>query len=57
MKHYLIYFTEVGSDFEHSTEFIGDVTEAWLVDFFGLNNPDVTSYRIEEIVNPNKIII
>lgn len=58
MKHYLIYFTETRNpDCELSTEFIGDVDEKYLIRHFGLNEPDVLSYRIEEVNNTNTIII
>lgn len=58
MKHYLIYFTETRNPgHELSTEFIGDVDEKYLIRHFGLNEPDVLSYRIEEVNHPNKFII
>ena len=50
MKHYLIYFTETRNpNRELSTEFVGDVDERYLIRHFGLNKPDVLSYRIEKL--------
>lgn len=46
MKHYEIKIKEVGNAHTITTHYVGDVTESYLVKFFGLNNPDVEWYEI-----------
>jgi hypothetical protein len=47
MKTYDIYFTEQDGVERHTT-FTGPQSRSYIVDFFGLNGPDVVSYRIVE---------
>ena len=48
-KHFKIITKEVGRDNPIETEFVGDVDRAYLIKFFGLREPDVEWFRIEEI--------
>lgn len=48
-KHFKIITKEVGRDNPIETEFIGDVDRAYLIKFFGLREPDVEWFRIEEV--------
>ena len=52
MKHYKATIKEMGKDSvaRHVfPEFVGNVTREYLIDFWGLNNPDVLEWEIEEI--------
>lgn len=47
---YIIKFKEVGKQNVLQTSYSGkEVTEEYLIEFFGLNNPDVEWYKIEKI--------
>lgn len=46
-KTYNIYYTE-RDGIERHTSFTGPQTESYIIDFFGLNGPDIIDYRIEE---------
>ena len=48
-RHFKIITKEVGRDNHIETEFIGDVDRAYLTEFFGLREPDVEWFRIEEV--------
>ena len=51
MKHFRATIKENGSDgvIRHVfPEFVGNVTKEFLIDFWGLNNPDVLEWTIEE---------
>ena len=48
-KHFKIITKEVGRDKPIETEFVGDVDRAYLIKFFGLREPDVEWFRIEEV--------
>lgn len=51
MKHFVATIKEMGTDGKVRTlhpEYMGDVTEEYLIDFWGLNHPDVLEYEIEE---------
>ena len=48
-RHFKIITKEVGRDNHIETEFIGDVDRAYLIEFFGLREPDVEWFRIEEV--------
>ena len=52
-KSFMIYFqifTTFGyKSLKNSNEFVGDVDRAYLIKFFGLHEPDVEWFRIEEI--------
>lgn len=48
MKKYKIYYKEVGREPRHTTH-EGLKTPEELVEFFGLNEPDVEWYKIEEL--------
>ena len=48
-RHFKIITKEVGRDNPIETEYIGDVDRSYLIKFFGLREPDVEWFRIEEI--------
>ena len=48
-KHFKIITKEVGRDNPIETEFVGDVDRACLITFFGLREPAVEWFRIEEV--------
>lgn len=51
MKHFKATIKEQGKDgvVRHVfPEFVGNVTKEYLIDFWGLNNPDVLEWTIEE---------
>ena len=47
-RHFEITVKEKGGAVLHPS-YIGDVNEAFLIKFFGLDNPDVESYDIREV--------
>ena len=52
MKHFKATINEQGKDgvVRHVfPEFVGNVTKEYLIDFWGLNNPDVLEWNIEEL--------
>lgn len=48
-RHFKIITKEVGREHSIETEFVGDVDRAYLIKFFGLREPDVEWFRIEEV--------
>lgn len=48
-KHYKITIKETGSDKPIETEYCGIIDRRGLITFYGLNNPEVEWYKIEEI--------
>ncbi len=38
-----------------TSHFLGDVTEEYIIDFYGLHEPDVAWYKIEKIQGPCSI--
>lgn len=51
MKHSKAHIVEKGKDgvVRHVfPEFVGNVTREYLIDFWGLNNPDVLEWSIDE---------
>ncbi len=46
-KHYEITTKEVGREKPIKTSFIGDRDRKYIIDFFGLEQPDVEWYKIE----------
>ncbi len=46
-KHYEITTKEVGRERLIKTSYIGDRDRKYIIDFFGLNQPDVEWYTIE----------
>ena len=57
MKHFKATIKEKGKDGQVHVlhpEFVGDVTSEYLIDFWGLNNPDVIGYTIDEY-DDNKV--
>ena len=48
-RHFKIITKEVGRDNPIETEYIGDVDRSYLIKFFGLREPDVEWFRIEEV--------
>lgn len=51
MKHFKATIKENGMDGVIRTlrpEFVGDATKEYLINFWGLNNPDVLEWTIEE---------
>ena len=48
-KHFKIITKEVGREHPIETEFVGDVDRAYLIKFFGLREPDMEWFRIEEV--------
>lgn len=52
MKHFKATIKEKGMDGVIRTlrpEFVGDATKEYLINFWGLNNPDVLEWTIEEL--------
>lgn len=49
MKQYKITMKEVGNDRLLESFYYGDVSREYLVDFYGLNQPDIEWYDIEDI--------
>lgn len=52
MKRFKATIKEKGADgiIRHlHPEFVGDVTKEYLIDFWGLNNPDVLEWEINEL--------
>lgn len=51
MKRFVAAIKEKGSDGVVRClhpEYLGDVTSGFLIDFWGLNNPDVLEWKIDE---------
>ena len=48
-RHFKIITKELGREYPIKTEFVGDVDRAYLIKFFGLCEPDVEWFRIEEV--------
>ena len=48
-RHFKIITKELGREHPIKTEFVGDVDRAYLIKFFGLCEPDVEWFRIEEV--------
>lgn len=48
-KHYEITTKEVGREKPIKTTYIGDRDRRYIIDFFGLEQPDVEWYKIELI--------
>ncbi len=46
-KHYEITTKEVGREKPIKTTYIGDRDRRYIIDFFGLEQPDVEWYKIE----------
>ena len=52
MKHFKATIKENSMDGVIRTlrpEFVGDATKEYLINFWGLNNPDVLEWKIEEL--------
>lgn len=49
MKKYNVIFKEVGKDRVGQTSHTGNLTREEVIEFFGLDKPDVEWYDIEEI--------
>ena len=52
MKHFKATIKEKGMDGvirPLRPEFVGDATKEYLINFWGLNNPDVLEWKIEEL--------
>lgn len=49
MTHYEVTIKEVGKPEPIITSYVGDVDKAYIVEFFGLNEPDVEWYEIHTI--------
>lgn len=47
-KHYQITIKEIGREKPIETEYIGNIDRRKLIEFFGLEEPDVEWYRIKE---------
>ena len=48
-KFYLITIKEKNNPHVIETEYLGNVDEKFLIDFFGLNDDDVEWYEIKEL--------
>lgn len=48
-RHFKIITKKVGWEHPIETEFSGDVDRAYLIKFFGLREPDVEWFHIEEV--------
>ena len=51
MKHFKIAIKEKGHEQPVCPEYVGNVTEAYLIDFFGLERDGVESYTIEDVTD------
>lgn len=49
MKNYKITIYEVGNDHPIITKFYNAVSKEQVIKHYGLNEPDIESYKIEEI--------
>lgn len=49
MKKYKIIYKEIGKPKPGTTYYTGYKTEAQVIEFFGLNEPDVEWYKVELI--------
>lgn len=47
--HWRVYIKEWNTPHEIMTEYIGNMTREQIIEFYGLNEPDVEYYRIEVI--------
>ena len=54
MRHWKVEIKEVGNDHPVKSEYIGDehFDEIHCVEFWGLKNPDVEWYKLEEVKDP-----
>lgn len=50
-KHYRVTIKEIGKDGVLTPQFHGEIDRAGLIKFFGLNEPDVEWYKIEELTD------
>lgn len=48
-RHFIITIKEFGNDKLLKTEYTGNIDHNGLIKFFGLHNPDVEWYIIEEV--------
>ena len=53
-KHYVVTIKEIGHEKPVVTEFFGDIDRRKVVEFYGLEEPDVEWYRIEELKYSDK---
>lgn len=49
MKQYKITMKEVGTERPLESFYSGDVSREYLIDFYGLKQPDIEWYNIEEV--------
>jgi hypothetical protein len=49
MRHWKCEIKEVGNDHTVMSELIGDYDEDYCVRFWGLKNPDVEWYKLQEV--------
>ena len=49
MRKYIVRFREVGSSRIGETTYSGPLSKEGLIEFFGLDGPDVEWYEIEEV--------
>lgn len=49
MKQYKITMKEVGTERPIESFYYGDVSREYLIDFYGLKQPDIEWYNIEEV--------
>ena len=49
MKQYKITMKEVGTERPLESFYYGDVSREYLIDFYGLKQPDIEWYNIEEV--------
>lgn len=48
-SYWIITIKEVNSDHTIETEYLGNIDRKGLIDFYGLEEPDVEWYKIEEL--------
>lgn len=49
MQHFKVQIREVGSDHIIESEYVGNLDRKGIIEFYGLNNPDVVWYKIIQI--------
>jgi len=52
-RKWLVKYKEAGSDDIHETSFTGYVNADYVINWFGLDDADVTWYEVKEVDNPN----
>ena len=51
MRHWKVQIKECGNNHILTPELVGDYDEQYCIEFFGLDEPDVEWYKLEEVTN------